>query len=246
MKDLIERVVPVLGIVVLVAAVVLGVGSLRATTGSDPGAERPGAVVQTSTEPVTDLDLGPTTPDDVTACLASGFATGPAEVEVLYGVRQRRLGGSSPVLVLRNAAGSIRLCDQFGGDSPSQAPVPTASAEDPVVFLSNGRAQWSCADSTRVLDRLQKSTWLGVSPAVATVQQRYWVDGVPGRWFQTHARHGFVHLQSWLEGPQPATVKLAEQYRVLDKQGDAVRQSALPTRRSHLPGCSAGGSAEIG
>ncbi len=246
MRDPISRAVPVLGVVVLVAALVLGLGSLRSLTGSDDTSERPGAIAQTSTEPATDLDLGPTTADDVATCLAPGFATAASEVEVLYGVRQRRLGGSSPVLVLRNTDGEMRLCDQFGGDSPAQAPVPKASADRPVAFLSNGRSRWSCAGSTQVLDRFQKSTWLAVSPEVASVRQRYWVDGVPGKWFESHAQHGFVHLQTWLEGPQPATAKYAEQFRVLDESGDDVRQTALPTRRSNLPGCTAGGSAEIG
>jgi hypothetical protein len=245
MKEPIRRIVPVLGVAVLVAALVLGIGSLRTRTGG--GDEpRPGAIAQSSAESTIDLDLGPTTADDVATCLATDFATDASGVDVLYGVRQRRLGGSSPVLVLRNAAGEMRLCDQFGGDSPAQAPVPTASADRPVAFVSNGRSQWSCTGTTRVLERFQKSTWLAVSPEVARVQQRYWVDGVPGRWFESHARHGFVHLQTWVEGPQPATTKYAEQYRVLDESGDDVRQTALPTRRSALPGCSAGGSAEIG
>lgn len=245
MKEAMARAVPVLGVVVLVAAVALGLGSLRSKTRSGDEPLRPGANAQSSDGSVTDLDLGPTSAADVAACLTPGFGDA-TEVDVLYGVRQRRLGGSSPVLVLRNAAGELRLCDQFGGDSPAQAPVPRASADHPVAFVSNGRSKWSCADSTRVLEGFQKSTWLAVTPEVAAVQQRYWVDGVPGRWFRSHAHHGLVHLQTWLQGPQPATTKYAEQYRVLDASGDVVRQTALPTRRSTLPGCGTGGSAEIG
>lgn len=250
MKEAIARTVPVLGVVVLVAAIAVGLGSLRSITRSGDGPRSPGVLAQSSagSSPgsVTDLDLGPTTAEDVAACLTPDFAGDPSNVDVLYGVRQRRLGGSSPVLVLRAAAGGLRLCDQFGGDSPAQAPVPRASADQPVVFVSNGRARWSCAGSTQTLERFQKSTWLAVAPDVATVQQRFWVDGEPGRWFRSHAHDGLVHLQTWLEGPEPATTRYAEQYRVLDKSGDVVRQTALPTRRATLPGCSAGGSAEIG
>lgn len=186
-----------------------------------------------------------TTKDDLANCLDGHFATA-ARVDILYGVQQRRLGGRSPVLVLRNVAGDIRLCDQFGSDNPSQAPLPAATANRPVTFLSTGRSAWTCAGSTRVLDRFEKSTWLVVSADVARVQQRYWVGDVPGPWFESRAQNGYVHLQTWLEGPEPASTKYGEQFRVLDASGNDVRQTALPTRASTLHGCGAVGSAQIG
>jgi hypothetical protein len=243
-----DRVVPVVATVVVVAALVLGFGALRSLSGTDdptPPTTAPAAASSPS-EATTDLDAGATTADDVTACLTPDFATDSSQVTVLYGVQQHRLGGQVPVLVLRNAAGDLRLCDQFGGDSPSQAPVPAASSSRPVAFLSTGHSDWACAGTSRVLDRFQKSTWLVVSPDVATVEQRLWVDDVPGPWFTTRAQHGYAHLQAWLKGPEPAGTKYAEQFRVLDASGGAVRQTSLPTRRSVLPGCSAGGSAQIG
>lgn len=241
-----DRVLPVLGVAALVGALVLGVGSLRDRTGADEHPSAPAARPAADVS-VTDLDLQATTEDDVAACISPGFATDAAEVDVLYGVRQSRLGGSSSaVLVLRNSAGDLRLCDRFGADGPSQAPLPTASASRPVAFLSTGQAAWTCVGGSRVLDRFERSTWLVVSPDVATVEQRYIVGGVPGPWFRTQAHGGYAHLQTWLEGPEPAGTSYAEQYRVQDADGDVVPQTALPTRPSRLPGCRAGGSAEIG
>ena len=90
------------------------------------------------------------------------------------------------------------------------------------------------------------STWLAVSSDVHVVQQRYWVDGVPGPWFSTRARNGYAHLQTWLVGPEPAGSRFAEQYRVLDASGRELRQTALPTRQKPLAGCPGKGSAQIG
>jgi hypothetical protein len=244
MRDKIRRAVPVVSIVTMVAALVLGAGALRAVTDDVVDEPRSGAFAASS-DGTDALDLGPTTSDDVVACLAPDFAVDPQEVDVLYGVQQRRLGGTNAVLVLRNAVGDIRLCDQFGGDRPSQAPLPTASPETPVEFLSNGRAEWSCTGTT--LERFLKSTWLVVSPDVATVRQRYLVDGEPGRWFDTEVQNGYAHLQSWIKGPHPAGATYAEEFRVLDESGDAVRQDVLPTEPTALAGCPAeGGSPEIG
>jgi hypothetical protein len=250
MKKFADRILPVISIAVLVAALVLGAGSLKSLLTS-PGAEQGGGVAATppsvAEDPsLIDLDLGDTSSDDVVACLTPAFATDVDSVDVLYGVRQHRLGGRSSVLVLRNADGDIRLCDQFGGDSPSQAPLPSATSSRPVAFLSNGRTAWTCAGTTRVLQKLEQSTWLVVSPDVATVQQRYWVGGVAGPWFQTRAQGGYAHLQTWLEGPEPAGTTYAQQFRVLDADGNDVAQQALPTGRSKLSGCTAGGSAQIG
>jgi hypothetical protein len=245
-----NRALPVLATILAVAALILGAGWLRALTTSDSttATDRTGhaAVTAVSAPGPNDLDLGAATQDDVATCLSPDFATDPSQVDMLYGVRQRRIGGSVPVLVLRNAAGDVRLCDQFGIDSPSQAPLATVSSARPIAFLSNGRSDWSCAGTSRVLDRFQSSTWLVVSSEVATVEQRYLVDGVAGPWFTTKAQGGYAHLETWLQGPEPAGTKLAQQFRVLDASGNAVRQTALPARATALTGCSAGGSAQIG
>jgi hypothetical protein len=239
-------VVRVLTITSMVAALVVGAAFLRAVYDDAGPADPPGAATLSAAGDVVNLDLAATSSRGVAACLTRGFATDPADVEVLYGVLQRRLGGSNPVLVLRNTAGDIRLCDRFGGDSPSEAPLPQATAEQPVVFLAAGRSAWTCAGRTRVLDRFEQSTWLAVAADVTTVRQRFLVNGVPGPWFESRTHNGLVHLQSWLKGPQPASATYAEQFRVLDGSGIDVRQDALPTGQSPLPGCTAGGSAQIG
>jgi hypothetical protein len=244
MDDTIRRAVPVLGISALVAGLAIGASSLGALT----AARSPrggGVAAQSAAQQADSLDVGTTNPDDVVACLAPGFAVAPREVEVLYGVQQRRPGGTNAVLVLRNEAGELRLCDQFGADRPSQAPVPTASREHPVDFLSDGRTEWSCSGTT--LERLRMSTWLVVAPDVATVRQRFVVDGDPGRWFDTEAENGYAHLQTWITGPHSDGTSYAEEFRVLDKAGNAVEQDVLPTEPSALSGCPAGGgSADIG
>ena len=83
-----------------------------------------------------------------------------------------------------------------------------------------------------------------VSPDVATVRERFWVAGVPGPWFETRAHGGYAHLQTWLQGPEPRST-YAQQFQVLDADGTAVPQTALPTGKQPLPGCQ-GGSVEIG
>ena len=243
------RAVPVLAVMVIVAALFLGMSAMQrlndVTAGGGQG-NVPDGVARTASESTYDLDVGPVSdPAQIDACAGPDFAADPSEVEVLYGVLQRRPSGTSPVLVLRNAAGDVRLCDHFGADSPSQAPLPTASQQRPVVFFSNGRSAWKCEGTGQVLDQFQMTSWLAVSPRVDEVQQRYTVDGVTGPWFTTKAQGGFVHLQSWLDGPQPADTTYAVQYRVRDASGGDVRQTALPTRPNPLAGCS-GGSAEIG
>ncbi len=183
----------------------------------------------------------------MTACLTPGFATDVDSVDVLYGVRQQRLGGSSSVLVLRNADGDVRLCDQFGGDAPSQAPQPTATSSRPVAFLSTGRSSLDLrrhhagAAEVRAVHLARRRP-----PSVATVQQRYCVGGVAGPWFETAAAGGYAHLQTWLEGPEPAGTTYAQEFRVLDADGNEVAQDALPTDPAELAGCPEGGSADIG
>src|SRR5690348_1536161 len=113
-----------------VAGVALGVGALQVRA-TDPG-PAPAAQLAGSPAGVVDLDLGPASADTVKRCLSPDFGTDPAQVSVLYGVRQRTGSGAAPVLVLRNAAGMTRLCDQYGGDYPAQAPAPVATRRNPV------------------------------------------------------------------------------------------------------------------
>lgn len=240
MGKLVDRFLPVVGVAMVVAALVLGAAALRAlSAGRDGSSARVVASPSSAESPagVTDIDVGPTDARERAACAAPGYD------DVLYAERQLHFGGTSGVLVLRNAAGDLRLCDRFGSDTPAEAPLPTPSEQDPVVFLSNGRAAWTCDGTT--LRRFEQSTWLSVSPVVATVRERFWVDGVPGPWFETAAQGGYAHLQTWLQGPEP-DAKYAQQFEVLDADGTAVPQTALPTGKEPLPGCTRGGSVEIG
>ncbi|MDX6299402.1 MAG: hypothetical protein QOF53_616 [Nocardioidaceae bacterium] len=235
---------PVVGVVLAVVALVLAVSAVQAFVGI-PSAKTRQAADRPTVDPTTDLDVGQvSSAEQVAKCLDREFAARPSAVQVLYGVQQRTVGGSSPVFVLRNHAGALRLCDEFGAEPPSQSPIPTLSDTRPVAFLSNGRSTWKCTG--KVLDRVQMTSWLLVSPEVSKVQQRYWVNGVPKPWFSTRAESGFAHLQSWLDGPQRAGTKYATQYRVLDASGAVVRQDTLPAARQSLPGCAAGGSGQIG
>lgn len=172
----------------------------------------------------------------VDACSTKRFA-GPGPVEVLYGVRQLSDDSEGPVVVLRNADGELRLCDAAGPDSPSQAPVPSASDAEPVVFL-NARAAWHCTDSR--LDRYSATTWLAVDDQVATVRQRLWVDGEPGPWFVTQSVNGYAHLAAWQDGPLPEGTDLSAQYEVLDGAGTAVAQDALPVEPAEVGWCEDG------
>ncbi|MET1058497.1 MAG: hypothetical protein ABWX84_02805 [Nocardioides sp.] len=247
MRKYVDRILPIFGIALLVVALIVGAASLKALSGAKDARDQAASTASSSTVPlVNKLDLGATTDEDVASCLTPDFESNPDKVEVLYGVQQRQLGGRSPSLILRNTEGELRLCDHFGADGPSQSPVPTASDVDPVEFLSNGRSAWTCAKTTNVLDRFERTLWLVVAPDVDTVRQRYVVDGVPGPWFESQAQNGYVHLQSWLDGPQPATTKYAEQFQVLDSSGEEVPQTVLPTEESELLGCTPGGSAQIG
>lgn len=243
MRESVRPTLPVVGVVLAVVALVLGVSAVQAFVGI-PASNRQQAADRPKPDPTTDLDLGQvSSAEQVAKCLDRGFAGGPSAVQILYGVQQRTDAGSVPVFVLRNHDGALRLCDEFGAEPPSQSPLPTLSDTRPVAFLSNGRSTWKCTG--KVLDRVQMTSWLLVSPQVSSVQQRYWVNGVPGHWFTTHAQSGFAHLQSWLEGPQRAGSRYATQYRVLDASGAVVRQDTLPADRQSLPGC-ADGSGEIG
>lgn len=219
-------------------AVVELTGSEPATTPATPGT--PASTTPAgAADPVLDLDLGPVSdPTSVTSCLTPDFAADPLTVDVLYTLRQRTADGSSPVLLLRNAEGDLRLCDVAGPDAPAQLPLPADTEADPVAFLTNGRMQWDCTGTT--VDAYTATTWLAVGPGVDRVQQRFWVDGTAGPWFTTRAQDGYAHLQTWLEGPLDEGTDLAVEHRVLDAAGFPVPQSTLPTDKQPLPGCTDG------
>lgn len=237
----------VVAVVLAVGALLLGIGAVKVL--APGGAEdRPASAARLAgASPASGdtigLDLGPVTQADVAACLAPGFAGDPAEVTVVYGVEQRTHDGSVPVMVLRNQAGQIRLCDQFGGDYPAEAP-PEATAAKAVAFLSSGRRDWNCEQRTRTLRRFTMTEWLSTSPEVDALRLRFVVDGVPGPWFTTRPVDGHAHLLGWLDGPLARGARLAVQQRVLDVHGSPVTQTTLP-RSQRLPGCS-GGSVQIG
>ncbi len=46
-----------------------------------------------------------TSAEQVAGCLVPGFASDPSQVDVLYGVQQRRSEGDKPVFVLRKPGG---------------------------------------------------------------------------------------------------------------------------------------------
>lgn len=234
----------VIATAVAVALVVAGVAAATLTGGAEPTEPASGPVGTVATDPLLDLDGATVTEDAARAfCLPGDFTGDPASVDVLYAVQQRSQQGEEPVVLLRRPDGELRLCDAAGPDAPAQAPVPAATTSDPVAFLTNGRMAWDC--SGRTIDGYTATAWLAVAPTVDRVQQRYWVDGVARPWFSARARDGYVHLQTWLAGPFADGTALAVQHRVLDADGAAVAQSALPTRRVALSGCH-GGDAEIG
>lgn len=231
----------VLGAALAVAGVALGVGALQVRATDPPGPDPSAQLAGSSTDTV-DLDLGPASRAAVRPCLSPDFGTDPAQISVVYGVRQRTGSRPAPALVLRNPAGLTRLCDQYGGDYPAQAPAPVATRRHPVAFFSTGRRLWTC--DGRTVDRFVMTEWLSTAPRVRAVRLRFVVDGQPGPWFTTRPEHGFAHLTGWLAGPMAAGTPMAVQQQVRDAHGRVVRQGVLP-HHERLPGC-AGGSAQIG
>jgi len=161
-------------------------------------------------------------------------ACSPGETEVLYSAVQKTESGDQSVLVLRTESGDLRLCDSFGSDAPSVAPLTYADAAHPVTFLSNGRQAWDC-DGTR-LAGFAISHWLSVNDAVDRVELRFVIDGATGPWFSSDAQHGIVHVHAWLS-QQNAGANVAVQARVLDARGHLVPQSTLPTEPQPIMGC---------
>ncbi len=244
-----RRAVSGVATVAMVVALVIGAAWLMRLNrgGPEPSADSvtaaaPGATVEGPSldDAQVTLDLGAVSETALAMCQGSPDAT------VLFSSRQATDTSPADVMVVRDPDGEVRLCDGFGGDVPAEAPLPVATEANPVVFLANGRSSWSCQGTDRVLERFRQSTWLAVAPEVDTVAERIFVDGVPGPWFTTTASGGYAHLQAWLVGPQPASTTYEVEYRVLDADGTVVRQSALPSDRAPLTGCTAEGSAEIG
>jgi hypothetical protein len=180
------------------------------------------------------IDDGSVTKAQVRACAGSHFAAKHAKVDVLYGVLQQTAIGDSPVIVLRNPAGDIRLCDSFGADRPSTLPIPQATAAAPVAFLSNGRSAWDC-DGERIAG-FSRTYWLSVAPVVDRVQTRFIVDGVSSPWFSSKAHGGIVHLQAWL-GQQDSGVIVQSETKVIDADGQVVAQNAIPSGVRTVDGC---------
>ena len=221
-----------------VAVAVVGVTALRdADNPADSAAAAPGSEPTVLGDEMLLLDQGSVSEAAALAACSTDKFAGGEPVEVLYGVRQLSVDSEGPVVALRNAAGELRLCDAAGPDSPSQAPVPTPSASEPVVFL-NAEAAWDCTRAE--LDRYTAATWLGVGDQVATVRQRLVVDGEPGPWFTTKAVDGLVHVSAWEDGPLPEGTELAAQYEVLDADDAVVAQTALPTEPAEVGWCEDG------
>lgn len=228
-----------------VAAVVVGVAAIRFPADPAPSPASSPSVTESGDPDGSsiDLDQGPAAdPAAVQACAGEGFADDPADVEVLYDMVQKSPQSTTPVLLLRNPDGDLRMCDLAGEGAPASVPLPSAGVTEPVAFLSNGSAAWDC--DGQVLGSYRATTWLVVDEQVDLVQQRFVVDGSPGPWFSTRALGGYAHLQTWL-GPQPEGVEIVAEHRVLDDAGDPVRQSTLPARQP-LPGCAdTGGDVQI-
>jgi hypothetical protein len=195
-------------------------------------------------EGTVELDLGLPTLESLRSCLSPGFATTRIDVTVLYAMQQQTRDGEAPALLLRNRAGDVRMCDIDGIDSPGEAPVPLPDAGQPVTFVGTGRSTWTCDDE--LTSRFLATQWLAVASEVADVRVRYHVDGTPGPWFVTKRAGGYVHLQAWIDGPDPADTRYAVEYRVLDTDGNAVPQDVLPTRPTSITGCPAGSTTMIG
>lgn len=226
-----------------VAAIVLGIAGVSLIAPAGPEKAGSARLAESPTASTVRLDIGPIGPTAVDGCLTPGFAASPDAVEVLYAVQQRTRTGSVPVLVLRNRAGDLLLCDEHGADAPAVSPLPRPTGAHPVVFVGHGRQDWDCTPRG-ALQGLGTTAWLAVTPDVRRVKVRILVDGVPGPWHVARVRDGYVHLAAWLEGPLPRRTRLAIDHRVIGADGGPVSQDALPDRQP-LAGCG-GGPAMIG
>ena len=184
---------------------------------------------------VTALDVdGEVTDDQIRGCLTRGFAPSLADVEVLYSTIQKTETGTSPVMVLRNSEGDLRLCDANGGDYPSQLPIEYADAAHPIRHLTNGRMGWDCNGSQ--LNAFNVTRWFSVAPGVDRVELRFVVDAAAGPWFSAKAEDGFVHVHGWLN-QQQADAAVHLQVRVLDAEGGNVPQAEIATAPQPVMSC---------
>lgn len=226
----------------VVAALLVMVSWLAGQLGDGNEAPDAGLAASASAD-VNELDVsGNVTDEDILACLTRPFARSLDEVTVLYSTIQQVEGGEAPVLVLRNTAGELRLCDSNGGDYPSVAPVEYADAATPVRYLANGRMAWDC-DGTK-LTGFQVTQWYSVAPAVDRAELRFIIDGTTGPWFSAKASGGFVHVHGWL-GEQTDGAKVELQSRLLDANGASVAQNEVPTDAQPVMDCD-GRSIQIG
>jgi hypothetical protein len=235
-------------VVALAVACVLVLVSWLVSRGSGSADEHkggePASLASQDNDSVVDIDLSPdVTTAELDACLTNTFGKDAAGVSVLYAEVQKTESGQASVLVLRNKAGELRLCDSFGADSPAVLPVKYADAGHAVRLLTNGRQAWEC-DGTR-LAGFTVSDWLSVGTVVDTVAVRFLVNGASSPWYTTKAQHGFVHVHGWLAG-QNVGAKVTMQTRIDDKAGHAVHQDALPTHPTPITGCAGGGDIQIG
>lgn len=176
--------------------------------------------------------------DDLVDLDVAGTAEPCTTGEVLYSQSQKTERGVVPVSIVRTPDGDLRLCDSFGEDSPSVAPVEYADSTHAVRLLSNGRQSYDC-DGDR-LDGLTISHWLSVSSVVDRAELRFVIDDAAGPWFSSKAKNDFLHLHGWLGKQNPGAV-VAVQIRVLDAAGDVVPQTVLPTSPQTVSGCAGGG-----
>ena len=219
--------IAVAGLVVLVSWLTSEFGggneSPRADLAASPSAD------------VRSIDVsGEVTEADIAACLSRPFALSVDDVTVLYSTVQQVEDGTSPVMVLRNESGELRLCDSFGGDAPSVAPIEYADAKHPVQYLSNGRMAWRC-DGTK-LTAFRVTHWYSVDDVVDRAELRFIIDGVEGPWFSAQPENGFVHVHGWLSEQQDGA-KVQVQSRLLDAQGGTVAQSKVPTTPQPVNDC---------
>lgn len=182
------------------------------------------------------LDVGEVSEGAVADCIADGFAGSPDEVVVDYESQQLAEEGSSPVLLLRNEEGDVRLCDMFGLNRPAEVPQPVATPATPAVFFTVERQRWQCTDEA--WEAYAIGTWLAVTDPVAYGQLRFLVDGRESDWFTSEARNGFVHLQAWLRDP-PVGSEILIEVRLLDESGDRVSSEGVepgPFKALECPG----------
>lgn len=219
-----------------VAAVAVGIAAISLPPSGDEQDGGPAATMSSSaSEPngdasVLEVDHGPSDDAAVAEC-AAGFAD-PADVEVAYDVVQSAPGGTTPVLLLRDADGELRLCDMTGPDAPASSPMPGSDAATPVVELTTGDRVWNCDGP--VLAGFRATTWLSTEPDVAEVAQRFVVDGTPGPWFSTTPVDGVAHLQVWL-GPQVEDAEIHLEQRALHSDSSPVETSWAGSQR--IAGC---------